>query len=324
MRRVFTAQNSTELERLQPLWDYLCSQSPSATVFQSFALNQLIAQKLTECPYVVAAETENGAAIIPAAISDGNLTLLGDCLFDYRDLLAQGDHEAIALAWQRLAGLELPFRVSGLRSGANFRIWQALGAGRWSAAPCVPRERTSVEQFSSAHSRLGSRVRRLQRAGVEMEQFSGSNSHLVRWIYEKKARQFELNQTGMNIFGDTRRIEFMVAWCAVSRTDCEIFCFKSAGEIVSALVTFRDAGFRRFYTVCFDPQWEKFSPGTALVYEIARRTLGEELDADFMTGEQPHKLRMATATVALYSVSAQPHALLSLADQLWESAQAAA
>src|SRR5215469_1293306 len=114
LRRVWTAQTPNELQRLQPLWNDLCSHSPTATMFQSFALNQLVARKLTSCLFVVAAETENGAAIIPATICGGRLTLPGDCLFDYRDLLTQGDVEAVALALESVVEPGLPLSVSGL------------------------------------------------------------------------------------------------------------------------------------------------------------------------------------------------------------------
>ena len=318
MRRVVIAQNSTEIERLSGLWERLCAGSQSATMFQSFALNRLVAQMLRrDQPFVVAAETESGAAIIPAAISNGALTLLGDCLFDYRDILSDGDPEALALAWQTLAEKNLSLYVPGIRNEGHQEIWEALGSTRWCAAPCLPCSAMLAEDVCAAHSRLGSRLRKLKRNGAELKQYTGSDSRLVRWIYERKAQQ----PTGAwpNVFTDSARIDFMVAWCAMAGPQCEIFCFEAGSEIVSALVTFLDcspAAARRFYTVYFDPRWEKFSPGTVLVYEIVRRTLAEGLDADFMTGEQPHKLRLATTSVPLYSVSADAAAMRMISESL--------
>lgn len=318
MRRVVIAQNIEEIERLSGLWERLYAGSQSATMFQSSALNRLAAQMLQrDQPFVVAAQTDSGAAIIPAAISNSALALLGDCLFDYRDILSDGDPEALALAWQTLAEINLSLHIPGIRYEGHQEVWDAFGLERWCAAPCVPRSAMSADEFCAAHSRLGSRLRKLERNGAELKQYTGRDSRLVRWIYERKAQQ----PTGAwpNVFADPARIDFMVAWCAMAGSQCEIFCFEAGSEIVSALVTFLDyssAAARRFYTVYFDPRWEKFSPGTVLVYEVARRTLAEGLDADFMTGEQPHKLRMATASMPLYSVSAEAAAMRAISETL--------
>lgn len=323
MRRVAIAQNITEIERLSGLWERLYAGSPSATMFQSFPLNRLALRMLRDQPFVVAAQTGSGAAIIPAAISSGVLTLLGDCLFDYRDILSDGDPEALALAWQTLAEQNLPMCISGIRSESHQELWQALGYERWCAAPCVPRSGMSADEFCAEHSRLGSRLRKLERNGAELKQYTGSDSRLVRWIYEHKAQQ--TTAPWPNVFADPARIDFMVAWCAMAGSQCEIFCFEANSEVVSALVTFLDyksTAARRFYTVYFDPRWEKFSPGTLLVYEVARRTLAAGLDADFMTGEQPHKLRLSSSSVPLYRVSASGAAIQRVAESFLPQAVA--
>ena len=58
-----------------------------------------------------------------------------------------------------------------------------------------------------------------------------------------------------------------------------------------------------------DHRWAHYSPGVALIYEISRRSLAESLDCDYMTGEQPHKLRFATHTVPLFRCEAAPQEL---------------
>jgi len=305
LRRVVIAQNSLEIEGLRGLWEHLHAQSPGATLFQSFALNELAARMLNGgSPLVVAAESDSGAAIIPAAVSNGCITLLGESLFDYRDVLSDGDPEALSLAWSTLSEQELPLRIAGIRGDTDCPMWELLGWDAWCAAPCVRHTPNAAVDYCGAHSRLGSRLRRLQRAGAELKHYSGGEPSLVRWIYRKKAEQ----QTAFapNIFAERERIDFMVAWCALAGRLCDIYCFEAGSEIVSALVTFRDSTphpARRFYTIYFDPRWEKFSPGTVLVYEVARRSLQEGLEADFMTGEQPHKLRLAADSVPLYQVS---------------------
>ena len=70
------------------------------------------------------------------------------------------------------------------------------------------------------------------------------------------------------------------------------------------MVTLRDRECRRFYTGWFDPEYQKHSPALALIFEITRQSLLEGLDCDYMTGEQPYKMRLATNSVPLYRVRA--------------------
>jgi CelD/BcsL family acetyltransferase involved in cellulose biosynthesis len=82
-----------EMMRLRPLWKSLCAEG-NYTVFQRFDLNLLAAERFPEReePYVVHAESSNGAAIVPAVLrrSDGTIRLLGEELFDYRAFLHTG------------------------------------------------------------------------------------------------------------------------------------------------------------------------------------------------------------------------------------------
>lgn len=328
LRRVTIAQSISEMERLKPLWKQLCDCSPGATMFQSYELNALAARSFTrEHPFVVSAETDSGAAIIPASMSDGGLTLLGDCMFDYRDVLSAGDLEALTLACEAIAGRELPLSFDGLRGDVHPDFWQQFECTRWCSAPGVPRSIVSADEFCAAHTRLGSRYRKLERAGATLHRYNGSDSALLRWLFEQKARQHSFGGA-QNLFADPVRREFMLAWCDMAGCGCDIYCLETDSEIISALVTFRDEfgtghssiGSRRFYMIYFNPKWEKFSPGTVLVYEVTRQTLAQKLDADFMTGEQPHKLRMAADAVPLYSVRAMPESLNRVSEYALEAA----
>jgi len=99
--RTVVADTPAELERLRPLWQRLY-QSSECTLFQSFAWNLLAAKAFQsrEAPRVIAVETECGAAILPACLSDHNLSFLGETLFDYRDMLVAGDADAAIIAWR--------------------------------------------------------------------------------------------------------------------------------------------------------------------------------------------------------------------------------
>jgi CelD/BcsL family acetyltransferase involved in cellulose biosynthesis len=105
----------------------------------------------------------------------------------------------------------------------------------------------------------------------------------------------------------------MVAACGMNPAACEVFVFETAARIVAGLVTFLDRQVRRFYTIWFDPSWAQLSPGTALVYEVTRRSLAAGLDCDYMTGEQPHKTRFATSAVPLFQVDASAGSIARMA-----------
>jgi CelD/BcsL family acetyltransferase involved in cellulose biosynthesis len=45
-----------------------------------------------------------------------------------------------------------------------------------------------------------------------------------------------------------------------------------------------------------------YSPGVALLYEVTRASLAENLDCDYLTGEQEYKMRFATSVMPLYRV----------------------
>src|SRR5262249_11531800 len=63
-----------------------------------------------------------------------------------------------------------------------------------------------------------------------------------------------------------------------------------------------------------DPDLEKHSPALSLIYEVTRRSLAAGLDCDYMTGEQPYKMRLATASNPLYRLQATPEQLAVLPD----------
>jgi CelD/BcsL family acetyltransferase involved in cellulose biosynthesis len=96
----------------------------------------------------------------------------------------------------------------------------------------------------------------------------------------------------------------MVQVCATVGSLCEIFTLETAGSLLAALVTFRDGNIRRFYTVHFEAEWAKYSPGMVLIHEVTRRSLAALMDCDYMTGEHAYKLRFATSVVPMYWVRA--------------------
>lgn len=318
MLRTRIARNCAEIEGLRTVWGYLHANSPSATLFQSYEANSLAARHFAsrESPFVVLAESDAGAALIPAAIGRGGLTLLGETLFDYRDVLAVGDPNVLRAAWRKLAQVQAPMSVTALRGDETRNRWAVLCPTPFVTAGQVLRGETSASESEQRHGGLRRALRRLLREGFGVRQYSGSDTGLVSWIYGQKAQQIDGPES---VFRDSARREFMVSLCRVEGLHCEVFALKSETAVAAVLVTFRDRQVRRFYTIWFDSRWAKYSPGTALLFEVTRRSLAEGLDCDYMTGEQPHKLRFQTSRVPLYRVNAAAILLEAAAGSIREN-----
>jgi len=301
--RTIVAQSAFEMEGLAEVWNELTS-TPPYSIFQRFGWNRLAAEIFSDRlrPHVICVDSDSGTAIIPAAINDREqrIEFLGETLFDYRDVLHAGDPEPLQLAWQQLAKLGLPLSICCIDSAGVDR-WGGFSLQTFCTAPEVSRDKTNEQQFRLAHSRVGRHFRRLQRQGVEFRQFRGSDSEVVRQLYRRKAEQFAEDAT--NVFRDPSRREFMIASCALEDDNCDVFTLQSAeGDLVAGIVTFRDGGARRFYTIYFNPAWARFSPGVVLLYEVTARSLAEGLSCDYMTGEYPYKMRFANSSRMLHKL----------------------
>jgi len=132
-----------------------------------------------------------------------------------------------------------------------------------------------------------------------LRRYDGKNASLLRSIYGAKARQAE-----SSLFHDSERIEFLVRAAGLLPDVFEIFTLENGGQLAAAVVTLRDGSCRRFYTGLFAAEYEKHSPALALIYDVTCRSLAAGLDCDYMTGEQPYKMRLATNSVPLYKVRA--------------------
>lgn len=299
MLRTVIARHSHELQALAPIWRRL---EVGATLFQSFTWALLASQYFAgrEAPCVVLVESDSGVALIPAALCAMGVTLLGETLFDYRDVLCAGDPGVLRQAWSVVAGLSRRFSFHGLRADALSR-WDWAHPLPFCSAPQVRGEEMDADSFAAAHTRAARLLRRLGRLGVELRRYDGSAAGLVRWIYQRKAEQPGVSP---NLFADPLRVDFLVEACRQSAAACEVFTLETAAHVVAALVTFRDGAVRRFYTIYHDHEWARHSPGIALLFEVTRRSLADGLDCDYMTGEQPHKTRFATSAVPLLRVSA--------------------
>lgn len=303
MLHVEVITSAAEMDRLQDRWNAVTASMPRATIFQSFAWNRLAAEMFVdrERPHIIVAESDNGIAILPAVVRrSGELGLLGEALFDYRDLISTGDSRLEAATFAKAAEVDLPLHITALRGDDAADEWQDCDVQYFVNAPALFRAQQDHAAYLHAHSRLGSRSRRIARKQIARKTHKGTDADLVRYIYERKA---EHNHPDPSLFQDALRREFMQRICETDPS-CEIFTYETAEDVVAAIVTFRGESIRHFYTVYFDHRWAEMSPGQMLLFEAAGDTLEQGLDCDFMTGEYPYKNRIATAQVPLYRVFA--------------------
>ena len=308
MFRLNVARSAAEIESLSSVWDSLLG--PDLTLFQSFRWNRLAAQIFgdREQPHFIFAESDNGAAIVPSVIVGKTQTIsfAGECLFDYRDYLTRGDHTPLIASWQKLASLNLPLCATAIYR-AELEVWDHLPKQFFSRAPRLERNAISAEEFAHSHSRAFSRLRKLERMGLRIQQYSGT-SPVVHEIYTRRAAQSSEGE----LFHDRRRVEFMIAACREEGARCEVFSLEHGSTLAAALVTFRDGEYRRFYTTYYDHRWARFSPGVSLLFEVSRRSLEQGISFDMMTGEQAYKLRIARSAQDLFTVNASASQLRKL------------
>ncbi len=301
-------RSAQEMDRIRPLWDSLIARNGS-TIFQDFGLNQLAARMFAgrEEPYVICVESSGGAAIVPAVLrqkdllhkKDVTVRLLGEELFDYRGFLHQGDKDVLWAALATLAERKCPLEIVAVRECDRHLIPAKLPLLPFAAAPMVQAGNISAETFAAAHSRLGRNLRRMARLGFQLLKYDGNNPQLLHSIYQRKAEQ-----QNTCLFHDRARIEFMVAAAQLLPEAFEIFTLEHGSSLAAALVTLLEPGVRRFYTGWFSAELEKHSPALTLIYEVTRQSLAAGLNCDYMTGEQPYKMRLATGTVPLFRVHA--------------------
>ncbi len=304
MSRILIAQSRPELESLRHEWERLFDRIPGSTLFQRFEWNALAAEVFgeRERPYVVLAETEEGAAVVPACIAGDELRLLGETLFDYRAPLATSE-QALALAWGELATLGRPLRIEAVREAPESSVtsWEPLVPEPFSRAPFVAG--ITSDEFMAGHARSRRLLRKWEERGAKIRHEDGSSPHLEE-IYRRKA---ELSPDCL--FRDPLRVEFMVRIARDRAAECDLFLLDLKGRIAAALVTFRDGGWRRCYTMYHDREFAALSPGTVLLFAATAESLREGMRCDYMTGEQDYKLRFATGSVPLWRLKASSEQL---------------
>ncbi len=310
MLKLETLRSAHELDRLKRRWTWLEKQC-EATLFQSYELNRRAARWFAarETPQVIVAESDSGMAIIPAVRRERELGLIGETLFDYRDVLSAGEPAVLEEAWHELARAGVPLEVTALRGPEARERWRSLGPTEFCNAPTTRRCDLSATQFVAAHHKSAKASRRLARAGLQLVRRESALRPIAEWIYRRKADWCGKSE---NLFADRHRQDFMLDIVCDRVVDCTVWSYEvSYGDIAAALVTFRHGGVRHFYTIHHDPRWERLSPGQVMIFDVTRESLAEGLDVDFMTGEYDYKNRLTTAMVPLFRVAASVEQLAS-------------
>jgi len=308
--KVETLRSAQELDRLKSRWMWLEKQR-EYTLFQSYALNRRAAEWFCarESPHVVVAESDAGLAIIPAVRRERELGLIGETLFDYRDILSAGDSAVLECAWRELARAGVPLLVTALRGAQTQARWQSLQPMEFCNAPTTRRCDLTAEQFVKRHHKAAKASRRLAREGLRLVRRERELRDIAEWVYRHKA---EWSGKSENLFTDRVRQDFMLNIVCDGVCDCTVWSYEMrGGDVACALVSFRHRNVRHFYTIHHDARWERFSPGQVMIFDVTRESLAEGLDVDFMTGEYGYKNRLATAMVPLFRVAASAEQMSS-------------
>lgn len=310
MLKVETLRGAHELDRLKSRWKLLETQC-DCTLFQSYELNRVAAEWFSarESPNVVVAESDSGIAIIPAVRRERELGLIGETLFDYRDVLSAGDPRLLECAWRELARLGIPLQVTALRGHQAQARWQSLHPTKFCNAPTTRRCDLSATEFVQAHHKAAKASRRLAREGLRLVRRQRELRPIAEWLYRRKA---EWSGNSQNLFLDKLRQDLMLHIVCSNACDCTIWSYETrTRDIAAALVSFRHHQIRHFYTIHHDERWNRFSPGQVMIFDVTRESLAEGLDVDFMTGEYSYKNRLATAMVPLFQVAASASQMAS-------------
>ncbi len=310
--RTRIVENIEDMQELEQLWNACWQRTPLATVFQDFAWNRAAARHLgsREQPRIIVAEDSGGdTTILPTAIAGHCVTFLGESLADYRELLTTNpESDSFASAWRTLAEFGLPLRFTALRQ-THHRVFDHFSTEDFSAAPSLAHQ--SAEAFAALHNRMFSRLRKLERQAFRLVERDGTATELLRFLYREKAQA-----DPQSLFCDQARVSMLLEAFAHLGARVQLSSLERDGNVIAAAVAFLDRDTLRFYTNWYDPAWKHYSPGMVLLYEMTRRALQAGLSCDYLTGEQPYKLRMASGAVALRRVVAGVEQLRTAAQAL--------
>ncbi len=279
-----------DLAGLEGVWR-AATAAGSGSVFQEYAFARHWAKVFAPEAEIAVWTSRHAPLVLPLAIRDGRLGLIGEGLFDYLDLIGGAAPEVERDAAEAALGLGWrASRFTGVPEGSRHdAFWRALAAEAhpYSAAPV----RAAGGSWGREHART---ARRWAAAKVALARAHGAGERLrlLAWLLDHKAR--ELAARGQtNVLGRLEQA-WLTAMVEQEPELAELWALRRDGETLAALLCWRGAQVRYAYTISYAPEAAALSPGVLALYGVLRHTMHEGRSFNFLTGEQEFKLRFAT------------------------------
>lgn len=309
-----------DLSPLAAVWARAAQPQP-ASCFQSFAFAQCWARIYGGQARILVLHSAAPAWVLPFAVRQGALSMLGHGLFDYADVVgapavaeaARAQARGIAAKLLSFAGWEA-LDICAVPGDSPFvGFWRALAAAitapgiepvlaRYSAAPRLDLRAqpgrpagAQPEDLDRRHSRAAARLRRAQRVSrLGPVREPAARRQLLLWMLEQKERRLQ-SQGRSNVL-QTAEAAWLEQMVMGDPETAELWAYAHAAAPVAGFLTFLAASVRYGYLLAFDPAQARQSPAIELLYFVLRQTAAEGRDFDFLTGEQAYKLRFANAS----------------------------
>lgn len=280
---------------MEPLWRRAWEQAPGH-FFQRFEPSLHWARIYAADGSLRVWVHEAGPALAAFTLRQGQLELLGQGLFDYVDLIGTASPGAQQeLARQLLDWKEWRrFDATGVPADSPFAcFWEALQPEQapFSAAPLL----VHPDQFHRGRARAARRLQQCLQAGWTLRQVRPCRERhaLLQWILEQKEKTLQARGGG-NVL-DAPAVCWLQAMVAREPDMTELWQLHRGAEIIAGLLSWRSGSVRYAYTISYSGHAAAMSPGILLLYGVLCDSVAEGLQFDFLTGEQPFKLRFADA-----------------------------
>lgn len=235
-------------------------------------------------------------AIVPWVQWGERLITLGAGMFDYCDAIGAPSVAALR------AAAEVPREVPGLRADSSWAAaWRALAPDWGAPRHCAPflAAGLGAEELDCRHPKAAERLRRIARQGAwGAVTDPSSRAALLEWLLRQKQERMQALGRD-NVLGAPE-----AAWLRrmVARYPqfAELWRGEIGGRCAAGFLTWRGTGVRYGYLLAFAPEFARFSPGVLLLYHVLRECQREGREMDFLTGDQPFKLRFAAGRRDLF------------------------
>lgn len=235
-------------------------------------------------------------ALAAFTVRNGQLTMLGQGLFDYVDMVgtaspaAQRQLARQLLDWQEWR----QFEATGVPADSRFTVfWEALQPEQeiYSAAPLL----LNPLRFQQEHGRAAHRWRQCLQAGWQLRQLwqHDERQALLHWILEQKEQALRA-QGRCNVL-DQAAVRWLQTMVTRAPEMTELWQLHRGAETIAGLLSWCSTPVRYAYTISYSGQAAAMSPGILLLYGVLCNSVAAGLRFDFLTGEQPFKLRFADA-----------------------------